>query len=76
MVTKDIITKVVQEIINNNEFDEDDDLVMYGMDSMNTIRVVVELETQLNIIFPDEELISDNFSSIKKIVAVVEKYSN
>ncbi|AJY77385.1 hypothetical protein VN24_26040 [Paenibacillus beijingensis] len=71
-----MITKVVQEIINNNEFDEDDDLVMYGMDSMNTIRVVVELETQLNIIFPDEELISDNFSSIKKIVAVVEKYSN
>lgn len=50
-------------------FSVEDDLSPYGLDSINTVRLIVELEDMFDIIFEDDELLFQNFSTVNHIVS-------
>lgn len=76
--------EMVWSIINNlvdlqkpiSEINSDDNLLILGMDSIATLKVVVELENIYDIEFTDEILTYDNLKSINSIVNCVEKLNN
>jgi acyl carrier protein len=47
-------------------------LGLLGLDSLNCMDIVVNLEEEFNIVFQDEELLLDNLNTIAKLLAVVE----
>ena len=47
-------------------------LGLLGLDSLNCMDIVVNLEEEFNIVFQDEELLLDNLNTIAKLTAVVE----
>lgn len=48
-----------------------DDLGEFGLDSLRTIQLIVELEQNFDLAFNDDELMFENFSSISKIVSQI-----
>lgn len=52
----------------------DEDLVELGLDSLNAIEVIVNLESEFNIQVEDEDLLLNNISTIEKLQKLVEKY--
>lgn len=64
---REIVSSIL-ELDDDMNLSLNDDLSSLGLDSMKSVELVIELEEVFNIIFEDEELITDNFSSIKKIV--------
>jgi acyl carrier protein len=50
-----------------HEIDKNDNLLEQGMDSLQIMRVVVELERAFNFEFSDEDLLMANFNSINSI---------
>lgn len=46
----------------------DTDLRTYGLDSLKTMRLLVEIETAFDIEFDDEDLNMEEFSSLDRIV--------
>ncbi|WP_144502486.1 acyl carrier protein [Bacillus thuringiensis] len=69
---QDQVISIVQDILETKKnFDSSEDLSGSGMDSINSINLIVELEDMFNITFGDEELLFDNFSNIEKIVKQV-----
>ncbi|MNY54584.1 acyl carrier protein [compost metagenome] len=48
------------------------DLGQLGLDSLKTVNLIVELEMAFNIVFENDELLFENFSSIQKIVNQIE----
>jgi acyl carrier protein len=55
------------------EFDDDMSLSMLGLDSIKTIQIIVEIEEHYQIVFEDEILKPENFSSLRKIVEMTRK---
>lgn len=51
---------------------DDDLLTQIGLDSINIVYVIGELEAEFGIIFNDEELVLDNFESLSKIEKLIE----
>lgn len=51
---------------------EADRLSDWGLDSVSTIALVVELETELEVFFPDELLVPGTFSTAGSLLSVVE----
>ena len=47
-----------------------------GMDSINFITLIVEIEKRFNIIIPDDTLLMENFKSINDIILIVEQQIN
>lgn len=50
----------------------DDDLRQIGMDSISFIRIVVSLEDEFAIEFPDDYLLIEKMSTLNKIISTVE----
>ena len=71
---EDKIKAIIKEMLNLNGKDitKNDDLRGLGLDSLNAVGLIVELESVFNIEFFDEELLFDNFSNIGRIVEKVE----
>lgn len=46
----------------------DEELTNHGLDSIKAVSLILELEEVFDIQFADEELLTDNFSTINKIV--------
>lgn len=78
----DILEKVVQifekeleEQLNCtiSNIKEEDNLVDYGMDSLNIIKVILAIEEEYNIEFEEEELNFENFTSFLSIKNLIEK---
>ena len=53
--------------------DQDDELIEYGLDSLNLVKVVLAIEERYNIEFSEEELEFENFSTLKRIINIIEK---
>lgn len=51
----------------------DSDLRELGMNSITFIKIIVEIESKLNIEYPDEKLLITECGTLKIIVDVVEK---
>jgi acyl carrier protein len=49
----------------------DDSLSSIGMDSLNCMDIVVNIEEEFSISFNDEELLLDNLNSINKLTNIV-----
>lgn len=62
-----IIASIVEKI-DINKLDYDDDLQQMGMDSIAFIRVIVTLEDEFQIEFPDDYLLIENMNTLNKII--------
>ena len=56
------------------EIEDDENILILGMDSISIFKVVTELEDEYGIEFDDEDLKNDNLKSISNIVGCVEIY--
>lgn len=65
-----IIASIIEKI-NINTLDPDDDLQQMGMDSISFIRVIVTIEEEFEVEFPDDYLIIDNMNTLNKIIDIV-----
>lgn len=69
------IKKVVSDVIAQKtmigeavyDLDENQNLLNAGLDSFQLMNVIVELESRLNIVFKDEDLIIIRFQNLKEI---------
>ncbi len=62
-----VVLEIDQETILNEE-----DLFNLGFDSINFVKLIVELELKFDIEYPDELLDLKKLSSVEKIVQLVE----
>lgn len=53
----------------------DDDLLQLGLDSLNAIEIVVNLEMEFDIQVDDDDLLIDNLSSINLLMELINKCS-
>ena len=68
------IIEILQDILETDAvIGVEDDLSKFGLDSMRSVSLIVELENAFQVMFDDSELVFDNFSTINKIVALVQK---
>lgn len=68
---KDIIIKIVDADLQASDINEEMDLMDIGFDSVKVIELIVELETEFDIEFYDEDLDIDNliiFMKLKELV--------
>ncbi|MCG8501727.1 MAG: phosphopantetheine-binding protein [Firmicutes bacterium] len=78
------MVETVQSIVSNlvnlqkpiEEISLDDNLLILGMDSIASLKVVVELKNEYDIEFDNEILTYDNLKSISSIVNCVETLRN
>ena len=66
-----IIIDSIVEKININTLGPDDDLQQMGMDSISFIRIIVTIEEDFEIEFPDDYLLMDNMNTLNKITDIV-----
>ncbi|MNT58384.1 acyl carrier protein [compost metagenome] len=62
-----IITNKVKELLQQKQIAIDEDLSYVGLDSIKSITLIVDLEESFSIVFEDDDLVFENFSSVKKI---------
>lgn len=75
----EVISKITQEVRDILQSAEDIDvqqnLTELGLDSLASVNLLIQLEEIFNIEFDDEDLVTDNFSSIENICnLIVEKH--
>ncbi len=58
--------------IPDEEIYFDTDLTLYGLDSLNVILLIINIEEKYNISFVDEKLSMENFSTISNIFKIIE----
>lgn len=63
-----MVLKVDIDSIKN--LSEDKSLRLVGMDSLNSVDIIVNIEQELNISFNDNELIMDNIDTMGKLVKI------
>ena len=74
---REIVFSVLGIGSNITIVEDNEDLTKYGLDSMNVIQIVVELESRYDIEFPDEYLSIDSLitiSDINNTLIEVKKY--
>ena len=70
------VVEKVRAIIDSFDKDvvaitENDDLQQYGFNSIDFVNLVVKIETTFGIFVKDEDLLFENFDTIKKIEGYV-----
>ena len=70
------IAQVVANVLNRTldpveSMSGDEPLHTLGMDSINCVEIILQLEEEINIAFDDEELMIDNLNSINKLCKIV-----
>lgn len=69
-ILKEDIIRILGDILplfSDEEVTETANLTEFGLDSLTFLHIVVSLEEELGITFPDEALELKNFITIKKI---------
>lgn len=72
--TREIIVNMLCEVleVDQETILNEEDLFNLGFDSINFVRLIVELELKFDIEYPDELLDLKKLSSVEKIVQLVE----
>ncbi len=70
LLNEELEEDLLKDITN---IDQDDELIEYGLDSLNLVKVVLAIEERYNIEFSEEELEFENFSTLKRIINIIEK---
>ena len=73
---KDFILNIVEKNINHKVQDYDEDLISIGMDSLNMINIIVDIEDALKIRIPDSMLLEDNFKTLNNIFQSIQKITS
>ena len=60
----------------SGEFTYETQLVDLGLDSLQILELVVNIENEFDIAIADEDLDGDNFQSIKTLINLIERYIN
>ena len=66
-----VIQEIVSECLDNKSIGITESLLANGVDSMNMLFILNEIETRLNIKIPDDELVIGNFETISQINKLV-----
>jgi len=69
-----VVILCLKRVIGDEEVSADTSLLEAGMNSMSFVRLVVELEDELNMEIHDEDIDLENFVTVEKICSVVKKY--
>ena len=77
-ITDNIRTFISTElVIGSMTIEDDQELLMSGLlDSINVMRLVGFLETELSTSIPPEDVLVDNFGSVKQIVSYLQTRAN
>lgn len=69
------IMELVLNCLDNNDkkISYDDDLREFGMDSVNCISIIVEIEDFYHFEFADEDLVIENFMTVNRLADYVSK---
>ncbi len=70
LLNEELEEDLLKDITN---IDQDDELIEYGLDSLNLVKVILAIEERYNIEFSEEELEFENFSTLKRIINIIEK---
>ena len=70
---REILTKHSRLNIDFNEIAEDADLYEAGLTSLTTVNIMLAIEDEFDIEFPDSKLNRQTFDSIESLVEVVEE---
>jgi acyl carrier protein len=66
-----LLTVIVQRYLPKGSearpFPDDRDLFELGLDSLNAVRMLLEIEEAFGIAFPEEEIKAELFSSVKSL---------
>lgn len=73
---RDIIDNLVDFKKSIYEIEDDENILILGMDSISILKVVTEIEDEYDIEFDDEDLNYDNLKSISSIASCIEKIRN
>jgi acyl carrier protein len=73
------IVEVLSNILNMDEsevknINPDDNLVKYGLVSINAIKLVIALEEKLDFEFLDEDLLFEKFNTLNKLKQLLDNY--
>jgi len=69
------VRKILAEVTLNNDFASspvDEKLNKTGLDSVGMIELIHTIEDQFHIKIPDEEVIPENFDSIRSVTRLLE----
>ncbi|NSW92018.1 MAG: hypothetical protein HPY74_15340 [Firmicutes bacterium] len=69
---RELIKEVVELTVPIEEVGIEDDLMNLGMNSINSIKVIVAIEGEFGFEFDDEDLNFENFRNIRKLVSYIE----
>jgi acyl carrier protein len=73
-ITNFIRSELIYE--NDQDFDDHTDLIERGIvDSMSLVRLIGFIEEEYGIRVPDEEIVPEHFSSLRKITAFIAQRS-
>jgi len=74
---EDRVTAVVQHVFEvrsiNRPVALDDDLVLFGLTSLDTVKIVLLVESEFELMIPTADIIPANFRSISTISVLVRK---
>lgn len=70
-VVRELLKKHIKSNIDFEEISSSESLENAGMNSIDFIKVVADIEMEYEIIFPDEELNFENFNTIDNIVKFI-----
>ncbi len=68
---KETIRTIVSKNLNGMNIADHDSLFETGIDSMNMLFVLNEIENALDVEIPDDELLISNFENIEKISELI-----
>lgn len=75
--TESLVIESVQHILEtDNTISSDQSLELLGLNSIMAIKLILYLEDIFDIQFNPEDLVVDNFSTIKKIIQMVKLKEN
>jgi len=69
---RDIIMENAELTVPIDQVGNEDDLMSLGMDSINSIKVIVAIEQEYGFEFNDDDLNFENFRNIRKLVLYIE----
>lgn len=70
---REILSKHSRLNIDFNQLAEDDDLYEAGLTSLTTVNIMLAIEDEFDIEFPDSRLNRQTFDSIESLVEVIEE---
>jgi len=71
-----MLTGILDDSVAGGRLDPEDDLISMGLDSVKIINMIVLLEEKYGIEIKDEDLLFENFETVRKITELLERYLN